>query len=162
VRQHLVWDPIPFDIPGEIYQAWDAKARGAELENGWNTMFAEYRAQHPELAAELERRMKGELPGNFNETLDAAIATCIDKKETIATRKASQNAIQALAPILPEFLGGSADLTGSNLTNWKESSPCVRASRATTSTTACANSAWPRSRTASPCTAASSRSARPS
>jgi transketolase len=121
VRQHLVWDPIPFDIPTEIYEAWDAKARGAELENAWNTMFAAYRGAHPELAAEFERRMKGELPGNFNQVLDAAIATCIDKKETIATRKASQNAIQALAPVLPEFLGGSADLTGSNLTNWKES-----------------------------------------
>src|SRR5690606_12258207 len=107
VRQHLVWDPIPFDIPGEIYQAWDAKARGAELENAWNANFAEYRTKHPELAAELERRMQGELPGNFQQTLDAAIATCIDKKETIATRKASQNAIQALAPVLPEFLGGS-------------------------------------------------------
>jgi transketolase len=120
VRQHLVWDPVPFDIPGEIYQAWDAKARGAELENAWNAKFAEYRAQHPELAAEFERRMKGELPGKFNEVLDAAVAACIDKKETIATRKASQNAIQALAATLPEFLGGSADLTGSNLTNWKE------------------------------------------
>ncbi|MFC5509885.1 transketolase [Massilia jejuensis] len=123
VRQHLVWDPIPFDIPGEIYQAWDAKARGAELENAWNAMFADYRAQHPQLAAELERRMRGDLPGNFNEVLDAAIAACVDKKETIATRKASQNAIQALAPSLPEFLGGSADLTGSNLTNWKEIVP---------------------------------------
>ena len=121
VRQHLVWDPIPFDIPTEIYDAWDAKARGAEVESAWNTMFAEYRSRHPEMAAELERRMQGELPGNFQQTLDAAIAACIDKKETIATRKASQNAIQALAPVLPEFLGGSADLTGSNLTNWKES-----------------------------------------
>jgi len=120
VRQHLVWDPIPFDIPGEIYEAWDAKARGASAEAEWNANFAAYRAAHPQLAAELERRMKGDLPSNFQETLDAAIAACVEKKETIATRKASQNAIQALAPILPEFLGGSADLTGSNLTNWKE------------------------------------------
>jgi len=120
VRQHLVWDPIPFDIPGDIYEAWDAKARGASAEAEWNANFAAYRAAHPQLAAELERRMQGDLPSNFQETLDAAIAACVEKKETIATRKASQNAIQALAPILPEFLGGSADLTGSNLTNWKE------------------------------------------
>jgi transketolase len=121
VREHLIWDPVPFDIPAPIYDAWNAKARGADMEGKWNELFAGYRAQYPQLAAELERRMKGELPGNFDEVLAAAIAACVDKKETIATRKASQNAIQALAPTLPEFLGGSADLTGSNLTNWKES-----------------------------------------
>ena len=121
VRQHLVWDPIPFDIPAELYEAWDAKERGAQAEGEWNTMFAAYRGEHPELASEFERRMKGELSGEFTEALDAAIASCIEKQETIATRKASQNAIQALAASLPEFLGGSADLTGSNLTNWKES-----------------------------------------
>lgn len=121
VRQHLVWDPIPFDIPAELYEAWDAKERGAQAEGEWNTMFAAYRGAHPELASEFERRMKGELSGEFTEALDAAIASCIEKQETIATRKASQNAIQALAASLPEFLGGSADLTGSNLTNWKES-----------------------------------------
>lgn len=121
VRQHLVWDPIPFDIPAELYEAWDAKERGAQVEGEWNTMFAAYRGAHPELASEFERRMKGELSGEFTQALDAAIASCIEKQETIATRKASQNAIQALAASLPEFLGGSADLTGSNLTNWKES-----------------------------------------
>ncbi|MBD8566560.1 transketolase [Oxalobacteraceae sp. CFBP 8763] len=121
VRQHLVWDPIPFDIPAELYEAWDAKERGAQAEGEWNTMFAAYRGEHPELASEFERRMKGELSGEFTKALDAAIASCIEKQETIATRKASQNAIQALAASLPEFLGGSADLTGSNLTNWKES-----------------------------------------
>jgi transketolase len=121
VRQHLVWDPIPFDIPAELYEAWDAKERGAQAEGEWNTMFAAYRGEHPELASEFERRMKGELSGEFTQALDAAIASCIEKQETIATRKASQNAIQALAASLPEFLGGSADLTGSNLTNWKES-----------------------------------------
>ncbi len=121
VRQHLVWDPIPFDIPAELYEAWDAKERGAQVEGEWNTMFAAYRGAHPELASEFERRMKGELSGEFTKALDAAIASCIEKQETIATRKASQNAIQALAASLPEFLGGSADLTGSNLTNWKES-----------------------------------------
>ncbi len=123
VREHLVWDAIPFDMPAPIYQAWDFKARGAKLEAEWNELFAKYRAQYPELAAEFERRMKGELPGNFEQVLAAAIASNVEKKETIATRKASQNAIQALAPSLPEFLGGSADLTGSNLTNWKESIP---------------------------------------
>jgi transketolase len=121
VREHLIWDAIPFDIPAPIYAAWDAKERGAARENNWNTLFAAYRAQYPQLAAEFERRMQGELPGNFEQVLAAAVASTVEKKETIATRKASQNAIQALAPALPEFLGGSADLTGSNLTNWKES-----------------------------------------
>jgi len=121
VREHLLWDPIPFDIPADLYTAWDAKAAGATMEAEWNAKFDAYRAAFPAQAAELERRMAGDLPANFEEILNAAIAACVDKKETIATRKASQNAIQALAPVLPEFLGGSADLTGSNLTNWKES-----------------------------------------
>jgi len=123
VREHLLWDAIPFDIPAPVYEAWDQKAKGAASEAEWNTLFDGYRAQFPELAAELKRRMQGDLPGNFEQALAAAVASAIDKKETIATRKASQNAIQALAPVLPEFLGGSADLTGSNLTNWKESIP---------------------------------------
>ncbi|WP_426112302.1 transketolase [Massilia sp. PWRC2] len=121
VRDNLHWDAAPFVMPQEVYAAWDAKARGAAAEAEWNTTFASYRAQYPAEAAELERRMAGELPADFDATLAAAIAACVDKKETIATRKASQNAIQALAPVLPEFLGGSADLTSSNLTNWKES-----------------------------------------
>jgi transketolase len=121
VREHLLWDPIPFDIPADLYTAWDAKAAGATMEAEWNARFDAYRAAFPAQAAELERRMAGDLPANFEDVLNAAIAACVDKKETIATRKASQNAIQALAPVLPEFLGGSADLTGSNLTNWKES-----------------------------------------
>ncbi|HEX8478962.1 MAG TPA: transketolase, partial [Telluria sp.] len=120
VREHLLWTSVPFDIPAEVYTAWDAKAQGAAREAAWNDKFAQYRAQFPELAAELERRMQGELPANFDAVLATAIAGCVEKKENIATRKASQNAIQALAPALPEFLGGSADLTGSNLTNWKE------------------------------------------
>jgi transketolase len=121
VREHLQWASAPFEIPADVYGAWDAKQQGAAHEADWNAKFAAYRAQFPQLAAELERRMKGDLPANFQQVLDAAIAACVEKKETIATRKASQNAIQALAPALPEFLGGSADLTGSNLTNWKES-----------------------------------------
>jgi transketolase len=121
VREHLLWTSVPFEIPADVYEAWDAKARGAAFEKQWAELFAGYRAQFPQLAAEFERRMRAELPGNFDQALDAAIASTLEKKETIATRKASQNAIQALAPVLPEFLGGSADLTGSNLTNWKES-----------------------------------------
>jgi transketolase len=120
VREHLLWTSVPFEIPAEVYGAWDAKAAGAAIEGEWNTKFAAYRAAHPLEAAELERRMKGDLPANFDAVLASAIASCVEKKENIATRKASQNAIQALAPALPEFLGGSADLTGSNLTNWKE------------------------------------------
>jgi transketolase len=123
VREHLLWDPIPFDIPAPIYDAWDARQKGAADEAAWNELFGAYRAQFPQLASELERRMKGELPGNFDAVLASAVASCIEKKENIATRKASQNAIQMLAPALPEFLGGSADLTSSNLTNWKESVP---------------------------------------
>ena len=120
VREHLGWTAAPFEIPADVYAAWDAKQQGAATEAAWNATFAAYRAAHPHEAAELERRMAGELPANFDAVLAGAIAACVDKKENIATRKASQNAIQALAPALPEFLGGSADLTGSNLTNWKE------------------------------------------
>ncbi len=120
VREHLLWTSVPFEIPAEVYGAWDAKEQGAAFEQQWSELFAAYRAQFPHEAAELERRMKGELPADFDEVLAAAVASCVEKKENIATRKASQNAIQALAPSLPEFLGGSADLTGSNLTNWKE------------------------------------------
>jgi transketolase len=121
VREYIGWSAAPFEVPSEVYAAWDAKAAGAQFEAEWNAKFAEYSSQFPAEAAELSRRMAGDLPANFDATLQAAIAACVDKKETIATRKASQNAIQALAPVLPEFLGGSADLTGSNLTNWKES-----------------------------------------
>jgi transketolase len=121
VREHLEWSHAPFEIPANVYTSWDAKQKGATIEAEWNTVFDGYRVKFPAEAAELERRMNGDLPANFEATLAAAIAACVDKKENIATRKASQNAIQALAPSLPEFLGGSADLTGSNLTNWKES-----------------------------------------
>jgi transketolase len=120
IRIALDWSHAPFEIPADVYSAWDAKAEGALRESEWNALFAKYSAAHPQQAAELVRRMKGELPQNFNEVVDAYIKQCADKQETIATRKASQNAIQAFAPVLPEFLGGSADLTGSNLTNWKE------------------------------------------
>jgi transketolase len=123
VREYIGWTSAPFEVPADVYAAWDFKAVGAQLEADWNAKFAEYTAQYPQEAAELRRRMAGELPGNFAATLAAGIASTVEKKENIATRKASQNAIQALAPVLPEFLGGSADLTGSNLTNWKEITP---------------------------------------
>ena len=120
VREYIGWSAAPFDVPADVYAAWDAKSNGAKLEADWAATFAAYSAQFPAEAAELSRRMAGDLPASFDATLAAGIAACVDKKENIATRKASQNAIQALAPVLPEFLGGSADLTGSNLTNWKE------------------------------------------
>ncbi|WP_300757139.1 transketolase [Janthinobacterium sp.] len=120
VREYIGWDAAPFEIPADVYGAWDAKEQGALLEKDWNDRFAAYSREFPQQAAELNRRMKGELPQAFEAALSAAIASCVEKKENIATRKASQNAIQALASSLPEFLGGSADLTGSNLTNWKE------------------------------------------
>lgn len=120
VREYIGWSAAPFEIPADVYAAWDAKAAGAKLEADWSAKLAQYSAQFPAEAAELTRRMAGELPAAFDATLAAGIAACVEKKENIATRKASQNAIQALAPVLPEFLGGSADLTGSNLTNWKE------------------------------------------
>jgi len=121
VREALGWTAAPFEIPEDVYAGWDARKAGAEAHAAWNTLFATYATQYPREAAELERRMAGALPANFDAVADAFVAACIDKQETIATRKASQNTIQALAGVLPEFLGGSADLTGSNLTNWKES-----------------------------------------
>jgi transketolase len=120
-REAMGWSERPFEIPADVYADWDAREEGARVEGDWNKQFALYQAQYPQEAAELQRRMKGELPTGFDETVRNYLASCIEKQETIATRKASQNAIQALAQVLPEFLGGSADLTGSNLTNWKES-----------------------------------------
>jgi transketolase len=117
-RAHIGWNYPPFEIPAHVYAAWDAKAKGAAFENEWNTKFAAYRAAFPAEAAEFERRMQGDLPANWSEFAAAALEQINVKAETIATRKASQNAITALQPALPEFLGGSADLTGSNLTNW--------------------------------------------
>jgi transketolase len=122
-REALGWSEQPFEIPADVYADWDARESGARVESDWNNLFGLYQEKYPQEAAELQRRMKGELPASFDETVRNYIANCVEKQETIATRKASQNAIQALAQVLPEFLGGSADLTGSNLTNWKESVP---------------------------------------
>ncbi len=117
-RNNIGWHHPAFEIPADVYEGWDAKTKGAGLEALWNNKFAEYAAASPAEAAEFTRRMKGELPANWNAHLAQAVATINGKAETVATRKASQIAINALAPALPEFLGGSADLTGSNLTNW--------------------------------------------
>ena len=117
-RAHIGWTHAPFEIPADVYAAWDARTKGASLEGQWNAAFAAYRAAHPELAAEFERRMAGELPADWDAHVAAVLAKVVDKAETIATRKASQNSIEAYAPKLPELLGGSADLAGSNLTLW--------------------------------------------
>jgi transketolase len=122
-RELIGWNSPPFEIPADVYQAWDARERGARQQQEWTALFDAYSERFPREAGEYVRRMKGELPGNFDKAVSDYIAVCVDKRENIASRKASQNAIQALAQVLPEFLGGSADLTGSNLTNWKESVP---------------------------------------
>ena len=120
-RAYIGWNHPPFEIPADVYAAWDAKAKGAAAEAEWNKRFDAYAAAHPQLAAEFKRRMNGELPADWQKNVDAAIAKVAEKAETIATRKASQNSIEALAPNLPELLGGSADLAGSNLTLWSGS-----------------------------------------
>jgi len=120
-RENLGWSHAPFEIPADIYAAWDAKAKGAEAEGHWNEKFAAYQAAYPELAAEFERRMKGELPANWSEFADNFVAEVNAKADSPATRKASQNSINGYAEVLPEFLGGSADLTPSNLTSWSGS-----------------------------------------
>jgi transketolase len=124
-RAALGWPSKPFVIPTEVYSAWDAKAAGAAAESAWNDKFKAYQGAFPELAKELLRRMKGELPKNFNQVaVDTAVAAHT-KAETVASRKASQLALEAFTAALPEMLGGSADLTGSNLTNTK-STPNLR------------------------------------
>jgi transketolase len=116
-RKELGWDSAPFEIPDEVYAGWDAKAKGARIEDAWNDKFAAYAAEYPAEAAEFTRRMAGDLPANWKEVTDAFIAETNSKQENLASRQASQKTIAGLAPILPEFLGGSADLTGSNLTS---------------------------------------------
>ncbi len=124
VRKELGWNHAAFEVPEEYYQGWDAKEAGQAKENAWNEKFAAYKQAHPELAAEFERRViKGELPAEFASKAEAFIQECQDKGEKIASRKASQNAIEAFSPLLPELLGGSADLAGSNLTMWSGSKP---------------------------------------
>jgi transketolase len=124
-RKALGWDHAPFEVPADIYAAWDAKDAGAKAEAEWKAEFESYEAGHPELAKEFVRRMMGELPANFAEIAADAVAAVHEKAETVASRKASQIALEAFTAALPEMLGGSADLTGSNLTNTK-STPSLR------------------------------------
>ena len=118
-RKALGWNYGPFEIPADIYAEWDAKQAGAAVESEWDKRFAAYAAEFPELASELTRRLSGKLPADFDAKANAYIAEVAAKGETIASRKASQNALTAFGPLLPELLGGSADLAGSNLTIWK-------------------------------------------
>ena len=119
VRETLGWKYEPFVIPEDIYEGWSAKETGAKYENEWNDRFEDYRREFPELAAEFERRMAGELPKDWAEKSAAFVAAVDAKAETIASRKASQNTLGGFGPLLPELMGGSADLAGSNLTLWK-------------------------------------------
>lgn len=121
VRETIGWQHPPFTIPQEYYAGWDARARGAELEGSWQEKFERYRERYPQLAAEFERRMAGDLPGEWQEITSQYIKGAVEKGENIASRKASQNALEAYGPVLPELIGGSADLTGSNLTMWSQS-----------------------------------------
>ncbi|MBU1297190.1 MAG: transketolase [Gammaproteobacteria bacterium] len=121
-REFLGWPYAPFEIPADVYSGWDAKEAGAARETQWNAQFEAYKAAYPELAAEFERRViKGELPADFEAKAQAFIQESQDKGENIASRKASQNAIGFFGAMLPELLGGSADLAGSNLTLWSGS-----------------------------------------
>ena len=120
-RQNIGWNHPPFEIPADVYADWDARSKGAAWEAEWNRKFAAYAKSFPREASEFTRRMAGELPLNWRQHADGFLAKVNEKAETIASRKASQNAIEALAPALPELIGGSADLAGSNLTLWSGS-----------------------------------------
>lgn len=121
VRKNLGWDYPEFEIPQDIYNAWDCKEKGINSESEWQKKFDAYQVDYPELAAEFTRRVTNQLPENWASFSEDFIQTLQANPQTIATRKASQNAIEAFGPLLPEFLGGSADLTPSNLTNWSGS-----------------------------------------
>lgn len=122
-RKELGWEYEPFVVPESIQADWDARERGFQAESSWKERMTRYEEAYPELAVELVRRLKGELPGDFAERADEVIAKFNAAEENLATRKASQNAIAAFNELLPELLGGSADLTGSNLTMWSGSQP---------------------------------------
>ncbi len=117
-RENLGWKYAPFEIPQDIYEGWDAKEIGAKVEHDWNNRFENYRSEFPELAAEFERRMAGELPRDWAQKSQAFVNQVNEKGETIGSRKASQNTLNGFGPMLPELMGGSADLAGSNLTLW--------------------------------------------
>jgi transketolase len=116
-RAAIGWPHPPFEVPAEVYADWDAKAKGQAAEQRWHDTFAAYQKAHPALAAEFQRRMAGDLPKHFHQTVLDAVVAAHSKAETVASRKASQLALEALTAAIPELLGGSADLTGSNLTN---------------------------------------------
>ncbi|AZQ85544.1 transketolase [Colwellia sp. Arc7-635] len=121
-REKLNWPHAPFEIPADIYADWDQKEKGTAEQTSWNDKFAAYQAAHPTLAAEYERRViKGDLPAEFEDKANAYILECQEKAENVASRKASQNTIEVFGAMLPELLGGSADLAGSNLTLWSGS-----------------------------------------
>ncbi|HIF9462542.1 TPA: transketolase [Photobacterium damselae] len=120
-REFLGWEHGPFEIPADIYAQWDAKEAGSAKEVAWDEKFAAYAAQYPELAAEFKRRVNGELPANWEEATSTIIADLQANPANIASRKASQNALEAFGKLLPEFMGGSADLAPSNLTMWSGS-----------------------------------------
>jgi len=120
-RENIGWKYPPFEIPQDIYAGWDARAKGAELEAGWNRKFAAYAKAFPKEAGEFTRRVNGELPNQWRTHTQDLLSRVNAKAESIASRKASQNAIENLAPVLPELVGGSADLAGSNLTLWSGS-----------------------------------------
>ena len=125
-RKALGWDAAPFEVPDSVAAAWNAVDRGRKIQQTWQQRFESYRAAFPKEAAEFERRMRGELHEGFAQQLTAHFAAVSGRTDAVATRKASQNALDALAPLVPEFFGGSADLTGSNLTNFKG---CIKAGR---------------------------------
>lgn len=118
-RKEMLWEHEAFDVPADIYEAWDCKAKGQALQQSWQSEFDAYKNAYPELATELLRRVNGDLPADFEKTAQDYINACQANPENIASRKASQNTINALQPTLPELLGGSADLAGSNLTWFK-------------------------------------------
>ena len=120
-RKQLGWEHAPFDIPADHYAGWNGVEKGTAAQAAWNKQLVAYRTAHPELAAEFERRANGDLPADFSAQADAYIQDCQDKMEKVASRKASQNCLNAYGPMLPELLGGSADLAGSNLTIWSGS-----------------------------------------
>jgi transketolase len=120
-RKNIDWPHEPFAVPDNVYAAWNAREKGAAAERDWNTRFAAYKKAFPELAAEFERRVRGELPAGWSKAAAEFVASTVEKKPTIASRKASQNALDGYGPHLPELMGGSADLAGSNLTLWKQS-----------------------------------------
>ncbi|MGE4263923.1 MAG: transketolase [Desulfovibrio sp.] len=122
-REHMDWPHEPFEVPQDVYQAWDATKRGHQAEDAWQNLFVRYSLKHPDLAGEFSRRVGGSLPADFQQRVEAFVDAVNNNAANLATRKASQNAIEGLAAMLPELFGGSADLASSNLTRWSGSVP---------------------------------------